>query len=65
MLLSRNVACFLALLLPSSLFFFSLVQMHHLFTNHIASLAAQSHPTGCVGKDIAAGKENVTLLQLA
>lgn len=50
-----------------SLFFFSffLVQMHHLFTNHIALLAARNHPTGCVGKDIAAGKENVTLLQHA
>lgn len=44
------------------LFFFCfLVQMHNLFTNHIASLAARSHPTGCVGTEGAAGKENVTL----
>lgn len=43
-------------------FFCFLLQTHHLFTNHVASSAAQSHPTGCVGTDAAARKENVTLL---
>lgn len=43
------------------LFFCFLVQMHHLFTNHVASLVAQSHLTACVGMDGAAGKENVTV----
>lgn len=44
--------------LPSSSLplFFLPVRAHHLFTNHVASLAARIHPTGCVGKAGAAGK---------